>query len=191
VTFPRDQRVALWGMLTVSAMLLLASLGCAPYGEHPVVTRAKAIPVHLSGYTPAQTGNSAAALQHFEARVEWLGVTMAVLPEEAVANEVYGMAATVDGKKTIWLPAVMAADARFEVLAHEAAHLFAPPTLDQAQGEVFAEIVAYEVTKAFGYDHLEAAAQYCASWKPGLAAVPVLQADIDAVVTLLVGAGWN
>jgi hypothetical protein len=179
-------------MLAVVGMLILASLGCAPYGEHPVVVRAREIPVYLSGYKPTTTGNHAAAVQRLEDRVQWLGVTLEVLPEEAVTeHQTYGMAGVIDGKRTIWLPLSLAADARLEILAHEAAHLFAPPTLDQAQGEVFAEVVAYEVSKALGYDHLEAAAHYCASWKPGLVIVGVMQADIEAVTKLLVGDGWN
>ena len=175
-------------MLTLSAMLILAALGCGSSGTHPVVARASEIPAYSVRYTPPQSMTLGEPLRLLEERVLWLGVIITVLPEEVVEKEqAYGMAGTVEGRKTIYLPNSLSIDARFLILAHEAAHLFAPDALDQAQNEVFAEIVAYEVAQAFGVDILESAASYCAFWKAGLPAVPMLMSDIEVVTNLLVG----
>lgn len=169
------------GMALLALLMGVISLmGCAPTLQQ----QALAIHYEDARYEPPTTAVMRDAVQGLEKRLIDAGITIVDAPE-GFENEYWGTADMTT--QTIMLPPGLSPDARFEVLLHEGAHLFQPPTLDRASREVFAEVVMVKAAKAYGWDAQARSARYLATWKAGFAALPFLSTDIAYAVDVLTG----
>lgn len=168
-----------WGMAVL--LLSLSAISCA----HPVLKLAADMPFIDGGYTPPTTATLQEPLALLEKRVEALGITVEVMPESDAADGYFGYASSE--AKMIWLPETLSVDARFEVLAHEAAHHFQPPVLNKSESEVFAELVAYEVARYYGHNTRKTSGSYLSGYKGGISAAKAFMVDVKLVTQLLTG----
>jgi hypothetical protein len=100
----------------------------------------------------------------------------------------YGDSHGYDGltqHRSIVISESMEWNARMEVLAHEAGHVLQPNGLTQAEGEVFAEGVAYLVLRHYGHDRIELHAHYLAARKSGLYVLENYATDIKHAAGVL------
>lgn len=161
--------------------------GCAAR-PHPVVRAAAKIPVRESRYVPPTTATMQAQLTALEQRLLGWGIVIHTVPKEEMAGRV-GAAGreSPESPQEIWLEASLGVDARFDVLVHEAAHLFQPPGWTRGEREVFAELVLFEVAKHHGRNTIPWNAPYLANWKEYLHIVPWIQVDVAQATRILVG----
>lgn len=140
------------------------------------------IPQYEGGYKINEGDEWAPALTDLRSRLASWGVTVG-----EAAMQPFGTTDTVN--RVIILRQGMPINAQFETLAHEAAHLFQPPSIEiRSHAEVFAEEVAVRVTAFYGHkDYKHASARYIALYKPGLSVLPDLEVDIAYATKALTG----
>lgn len=177
-----------WGPLLLLA-LSVSSNGCAP----TVLDLARKIPHTKAEWTPPHGDSMAAALADLEARVEGWGIEVRYvydLRNQDEKSPTYGLPAY-----GTWLPRealLLIADgfeinARFEILAHEVAHILQPRLIDEATSQVFAEVVAVAIAKHYGFDTRLSHAPWLADRKHAFSAIPDLKVDIDLAVKAATG----
>ena len=145
-------------------------------------------PSHQAQYVPPTTDKMAARLAEMHARVTGMGVEI-VVPDTA-SQQFWGLSGiTTDGQRRIVLTPGLSADAQFEVLVHEAAHLLQPGRLTEAEREVFAERVMVAVCAHYGYrvNVSQRSSQYLAAAKTGFATQKLLAVDYRRAVRVLTG----
>jgi len=152
--------------------------GCAP----ALIRRSTAI-LHVdAGYEPTPGDEMGPAYLQLHDRLTRWGIEIHEQPLRA-----YGLADLRRG--VILIREGLPVNARFEVLAHEAAHLFQPPALeDSSTAQVFAELVAVGIAKHYGYArYLEISARYLAMHKHAFGGAKYLERDIAYAVKALTG----
>jgi hypothetical protein len=167
-----------------TAIAVLMVWGCAPSLQQ----RALEFSHEEARYVPPATAHMAKALAEVETRLtKDYGVTLeeAESEEEMPLANAWGVADME--KRIISLPADLAPDARFEVLLHEAAHIFQPMTLPRDVREVFAEVVMVKAAAYYGWDASGRSARYLSQWKSGFAALPFLKKDVEDAVKTITG----
>lgn len=85
--------------------------------------------------------------------------------------------------RIIALDGTLSPNAKFQVLAHEAAHILQPPDMTKAEGEVFADAVSYLVTG----DDVAIFSRYLAGNKSGLHALKTYRREIRWAASVLSG----
>jgi len=152
--------------------------GCAP----TVVRRSLQIPHFESGYEPTAGDEMGSAYLQLHDRLTQWGIAIHEQPLRQ-----FGLADLRRG--VILIREGLPINARFEVLAHEAAHLFQPPALeDSSTAQVFAELVAVEIAKFYGHDgYVDISARYLAMHKHAFASVKYLERDVAYAVKVLTG----
>lgn len=151
-------------------------------------------PFAESGYAPVPGNHLSGPLKALEARLEELKVTVAVMPAEEHQDGQGNWGSAVPAERHIWLPPMLSTNTRFEVLAHEAAHIYQPPIVSHGRGaELFAELVGWRVAKHYGHDMTQSSGKYLAGYKEALIFEPVYRTDIERVFRILVGKGdvWD
>ena len=147
--------------------------------------RAIAIPVTQAGYhAPISTDRYHDAQRLSRITVRVLGATIAYT-KDGMPGDLDGMA--VPSARMITINPSLAWDARFQVLAHEAAHVIQPSTLATSEAEVFADAVSYLTGRRYGYDDLETIARYLASHKQALSVLRVYATEISWAALVLTG----
>lgn len=163
---------------------LLLSTGCATFAtRQDVVHWARHIPADNGRYNENPGANLASALAKLEATVAAEGITIEMMTREKAGEGAYGFANKAD--RHIWLVDDLSVNTRFEVLAHEAAHIFQPIILSKMGAEVFAELVAFEVAKHYGHNMKRSSAFYLAQYKEALVHAKALDVDIARAVKRL------
>ena len=116
-----------------------------------------------------------------------LGATVQIVPRAMIPvnGDIAGV--TLIQERSIFVNNKIHTNAQLSTLAHEAGHLLQPGTLAYPQGEVFAEGVAYLVSKHFGEDNLHSHARYLAQYKTGLSVLDVYRAEIEYAARILQG----
>jgi uncharacterized protein YceK len=166
--------------ILATALSLLLLTGCAS-----VVDQITAGTHFEAAYTPS-TGNSRqAAFDEVKARLESWGYTIILAPQEGTIGRLYW------AEKLIFLNPALDVDGLFEVLTHEAGHIFQPPVWSEdgtrADAEVFAEMVSLGVGKFYGFDLRSVSVPYLRGYKSGLAMLKYHQRDIDMAVKAITG----
>lgn len=167
---------------TVAILLLLGS--CVGCGSPRVLRMAEECSHFQAAYTPTPGDDMAGPLRELSQRLTTWGVSITDLPAGAPG---FGYANLVE--RSITLNPSLSVNGRFEVLAHEAGHLFQPPGLqDAATAQLFAELVGVGVQRHYGSTTAErVAAQYLCAYKWTFASEKHLRADIDYAVRALTG----
>lgn len=166
-------------------VILVAVTGCAPSLRELAVK----IPSHEASYTPTTGNTMAPALDALLGQLQSWGV------EVRYEQDMTGFGLTDMANRIIVLRADMPVNAAFEVLAHEAGHLFQPPSIELlAHAEAFAEAVAVGVAEHYNHPYRHTAARYMAGIKTGLHILPDVKVDVEFAVKALTGqteyAGW-
>ncbi|HXG88758.1 MAG TPA: hypothetical protein VNJ02_10515 [Vicinamibacterales bacterium] len=163
--------------------LLTANVGCAP----SVIEMASKIPHHQATYEPTEGDSMQRALDELLTRVRSWGFEVTYVEGLALpsGHPIFGRIDSVAHQIELRTP--MPVNATFEVLAHELGHLFGPPALDRATGQVFAELVGVGIAAHYGYSSKRPAATYLAAFKHTFPSVAYLQADIDFAVKAATG----
>ena len=163
-------------------LLLLAALscGCASTSDR-IAVEALRTPWREAFYVPSTETTMGLALTRLEKRLGAIGVTVAYadLTSESLGGR------TRDGH--IEIEQTLAINGRLEVLAHEAGHLFHPPTLSVAEQQAFAEMVGAEVCAKLGWPMWRGSARYLGLFKPGLAGALASKVDRERAVRVLLG----
>lgn len=163
-------------MMRLLLMLALCSSACT----HPVLKLASTIPFHQAHYLPTQGTNLIGPLTELIERVRSWGLAV-----EFVDMEPYGSYSRNEG--IIRLRSGMPPNATFEVLAHEIGHVVSPPALDDATGQVFAELVGWAIAKHYGHDATRISGTYLAAYKHRFEAVPHLKVDLAFAIDVALG----
>jgi len=159
---------------------LVLSAGCAP----SVVSRAGRIPMAEATYVPTAGETLRGPFRSLVTRLHGWGIVVVVGPR--IPGTFGSMDATTG---TIYIDPDMPVNGQFEVLAHEAGHLFHSRGLPSDVAEVFAELVSVGVCRYYGHDARDSSARYLAGRKSGLASAPYLQQDVERAVKALTGRG--
>jgi hypothetical protein len=164
--------------------------GCASVTT-TVVKQTIQVPAYKTDYQPAKGDDMAWAYEELWERLNAAGVRV-----EEIENLTYpGTDAPVSGltfrrQKLIQVEKTYDLNGRFEVLCHEAGHLFHNSSLTQAQSEVFAELVGANLQVFYGSNKNRVAyssSHYLAGYKYGLAMIPFIQLDLDLALKALTG----
>ena len=175
--------IVIQGIIAAFMVLLIMSIAFTLTGCAPSVRQiALRTPSHQAMYVPPTTATMAQPFAELKARVEGMGVTIAEIEE---AGQFWGLAD--QRAKVIALSPDLGTDAKFEVLAHEAAHLFQPMGLSESEREVFAERVMVEVCDFYGHDARGISGQYLGRYKSGFGAQKALAVDYRRAVRVLTG----
>jgi hypothetical protein len=160
--------------------MVVAFVGCAA----PKTLRlAERIPALAADYQPTDGNRMAGPLAELEQRLESWGVAIEDMPPDMPG---FGRASRQ--ARTIWLRPELSPDARFEVLAHEAGHLFQAPALDPQTGQLFAEMVGVGVQKFYGSKTAEdVGAAYLSAFKHLFGSYRWMKRDIEYAVACLTG----
>lgn len=172
-------------VLAVAAAIIASS--CATMTDR-IVSDAMNGLAYSASYTPT-LGGRMDRLAVFDEHLKQLKINVQYVPPgDRILGSAVGVSLRddVDGNLYIRLRQNLPVNGSIQVLAHEAAHLFQPPHLTRAQGDVFAEIVAAHVADRLGVPH---AAQTSALWlrqyKAALRVAADLRNEIDHVVAIL------
>lgn len=179
--------------LLSSLLLCLLLTGCAAK-VHPVIQFALDTPFSASGYVPVPGDSLREPLKALEARLAELQVTVAEMPPEEHQDGQGNWGSAIPAERMIWMPPMLSVNTRFEVLAHEAAHIYQPTNATHRLGaELFAELVAWEVARYYGHDMTESSGRYLAGYKESLVYAIPYKTDIEYVFRILVGKGsvWD
>jgi hypothetical protein len=155
--------------------------GCAP----KTLRMAARINHFAASYIPTPGDEMAGPLAELEKRLTGWGITISDLPAMAPYS---GIADAQS--RTIQLKPGLSVNARFEVLAHEAGHLFQPPALDSGSqvGQLFAEMVGVGVQKFYDSKTAEkVAAPYLAQLKFAFPSYRWMKHDINYAIRCLTG----
>lgn len=148
---------------------------------HPVLHLASTIPHHQATYTPTEGDSLQRPLTDLVTRLAGWGIAV----EQADGLSAFGD--FTPSLRRIRLRSGLPVNAQFEVLAHEIGHIFAPRALDEATGQLFAEIVGYEIARFYGHDASLVSALYLAQMKHTFGAYRWLKTDIDFAVRAATG----
>lgn len=170
-------------MRHVLLFLVLAQVACA----HPVLQVAVTIPHGQAAYEPAAGDSMRAQLLELMARVRGWGFRLELVEnlKDDRGRDAFGL--VWHAQRLIQLRAGLSDNAAFEVLTHEVAHVFAPRTLDEFAGEVFAELVMVGVCEYYGYTSTRNPAVYLAAFKQTFPAMPPLKRDIELAIKAATG----
>jgi hypothetical protein len=115
-----------------------------------------------------------------EARLAALGISVeyADLPD-GLSGQALGHAIVIDAR--------LEPNARLEVLAHEAGHLFQPESFSRVEAQAFAELVGADVCARLGFPMHRTSGRYLAAFKNGLAAAVAAKVDRERAVRILLG----
>lgn len=160
-------------------LALVLSTSCAP----SVRDLAMARPAAMGDYSPPEGATLQMALDRLTAKVGEMGVGVQRVEE---SGGLVGRLAS--HRRVIYLSSELGVDASFEVLAHEAGHLFHPSYLTKSMSEVFAETIAWKLALRWGYDMRRSSGRYLASYKDGLDAERIFKQEIQEAVEVLLGA---
>ena len=168
-----------------ACVLALLAPGCASTVDQ-VISHALRTPIGEATYTPASGSRHASALARLERRLEALGVSVFYVRFDETPSpwgRAHGLVRVIEIDETL------TPDGRLEVLAHEAGHLFQPPSLTPVEAQVFAEFVGAEVCARLGYDIAATSGRYLGQFKHALAGIRATRVDREAAVRLLTEAG--
>lgn len=161
---------------------------CASFSEQ-VLKEAVKIPVFKSTYVPATGSEFQWAYDELWGRLEAAGAYVEEidgLVNPSTGAKSWGL--TFRGDHHIDIEKSVDVNARLEILAHEAGHLFHNGAVSTSEAEVFAELVGANVLAHYGFPGAkEKSAQYLASYKYGFASLPFVESDIDLAVKALIG----
>ena len=154
-----------------------------------ILRQAQAIPAINADYKPAKGDSMAGAYKELWERLEAGGVTVheeANLVNPQSGTQVWGL--TFRNQHHIDIEATADVNARFEILCHEAGHLFHNAALTYAQAEIFAEIVGANLQDHYGVRGAkEKAAAYLAGYKNGADVAKTNKLDIEIAIKALTG----
>ena len=175
-------------MTRFALLLLCVSLwGCTATDR--LMRRASAIPTWEAVYTPTTGDSFAGPYQALTARLIAHGIRVEEVPDlyqPATGAKVAGL--TFRRSRLIQVEATYDLNARFEILCHEAGHLFHPQWLDSTTAEVFAEIVSVRVQRFYGSKTaLTVSAPYVAAYKSAFPAMRPMRVDLQKAVDALTG----
>lgn len=170
--------------------LMLAALlpGCASITSQ-VAHIATTTPMTAASYEPLTGDSWAWAYRDLWTRLEAAGITLEEVPHLVnphTESPVWGL--TYRAERRIQVEGSIDINGRFEILCHEAGHLFHNAGMSTAHAEVFAETVGANVQAFYGVPHAALkSGRYLASYKYGLPVLPYLRADIDQATRALTG----
>lgn len=180
---PNVATIHRWASLFVGALAIVTA-ACAAR-PHPVIREAQRIPFTASGYERIEGDEYTPALEDLTAKLTSLGVTIEDVPEEKMQG---AEGATDPENRHIWMTSTFSPNTRFEVLAHEAGHLYQPRYISRNGAEIFAELVFWELAKHYKIDVTRRVARYLAGYKEALVLEPALRIDVKNAVSLILGA---
>lgn len=171
-------------MRTVLVLVVAISLGaCASVGQLQRDVRAHA--VVQAGYVPTGTDLAEGRyllFKDFVTRLFGVQVIEAIPPNDREAG------AADLSQRLILINATMPFDAKFETLAHEAAHLLQPPNLTSAEAQAWADTVAHYVCREWGLKNEAATVAYLALFKSAVFAIQTqYEVDLNWAVSVLSG----
>ena len=175
-------------MIRFALLLLCVSLwGCTATDQ--LMRRSSAIPTWAAVYTPTTGATFAGPYQELTARLIAGGIRVEEVPDlhqPSTGAKVAGL--TFRRSALIQIEATYELNARFEILCHEAGHLFHPVWFDPATAEVFAEIVSVNVQRFYGSKTaLTVSAPYVATYKSAFPAMRPMRVDLQKAVDALTG----
>ena len=133
-------------------------------------------------YVPTEGNRYADSLADLTARLTAHGLTI-----EVVDTQGHGFGLNF-GNGRIVLSQDLSVDGQFEVLAHEAGHLFHPHSMETSVKEMFAELVGLQVQQFYGSTVAESASMaYLAQHKHAMIFYPILKPEIDRATKILTG----
>jgi hypothetical protein len=174
--------------ILVPVVLVFSLIGCSSVTSQ-VAREATLVPMFASRYEPMKGDQWEWAYDELWGRLEAQGVTIEEVPnlrQPETGGEVWGLTYRLDHK--IQIEATVDPNARFEILAHEAGHLFHNSGMSQAQAEIFAESVGAGIQHFYGVPGAaKKSGDYLAGYKYGLPVLPYIRKDIDLAVKALTG----
>lgn len=159
--------------LIVAAALLIALAHAAP--TRLLILAGESMIVHPGAQQLTTDDSKYWEAQELEMRLEVIGYSVTYRS----MNGVYGL--TMYDSKKIFIEESMHWSDRYRTLLHEAGHVLRPPYLEGANGEMFAEGVAF-IACGCGYRET---ARYLASNRPALLALIAYSGDIYRVAGFL------
>lgn len=173
-------RRALWSLLLTAVVgTTLAACASRP---HPVIRAANDIPFTASGYDRPEGNDYLPALTDLEKKLNALDITIETVPEQGMGSA-EGWADPQ--QRHIWIPKGISVNTRFEVLAHEAGHIYQPRVISKMGAELFAELVFWELARHYGIDATPRVARYLAGYKESLVFEPAFRADVKRAVDII------
>lgn len=170
---------------TLLTVAMLGSLACASMTERIVHDAMQGL-VWEADYVPREGGDPA-ALAALYAHLTGLRIEVQYRPaDDPELRGAYGVSCADGNHAVIKLRQDLSINGSIEVLAHEAAHLFQPPTLTRSEGDIFAEIVSAHIATRLGVPHAaRTSARWLRQYKPRLRMALDLQNEIQYVANLL------
>lgn len=171
-------------MVLLIAMCAAVAFGCATTMTDRIVSDAKRGLAYSANYVPIE-GGSTDALTALHDRLAKLEIDVQYVDPVALKGA-FGIAYEDEGTLYIKIRSGLSVNGSIEVLAHEAAHLFQPPHLTRAQGDVFAEVVSAHVSDRLGVPRAaKTSALWLRQYKASLRTALDLRSEIDFVVDML------
>jgi hypothetical protein len=177
-------------------VMLTLALVVAGYGTiklmvpHPLdqlARRAREIPFIHATYQPTAGNDLYWQAQQLENVLALALRVPVVYAQPTRMRTAAGLAFISPQQASIIIDSSLEWNARFEVLAHEAGHLFMPFTFapDSSESEVFAEAVSYLYSLKVGRDNLDVSARYLARHKHALHVLTDYRTDIEYAIGVL------
>jgi hypothetical protein len=164
--------------VAIGFVSVFSGLALSSAFEHPLdqlEREVRATAYHQAFYAEPKTNGMAGGLEQLEYAATLVGVHVAYVPL-AKLNGSLGVSHRT--QRVIAIADNLAADAKFETLAHELAHVLQPDRLlGHAEGEVWAEAVSYLVGLRYGYENRNAHL-YIANWKQALHILQIYRQEI-------------
>jgi hypothetical protein len=170
-------------LILALSLALSISCSCASYSEQ-VLQQAAKITFYEASYNGTKGDSHVAQLMALENRALQLGIKLEYIPPEAMQGNA---GQTFPPHRWVQISSALTPNERLEILAHEMAHVFGPPTLTPAEKEVFADLVAVEYCHSVGLDIRRASASYLPMYKSGFGVYEHSKAEIEYVIGVLQG----